>query len=51
MAGLRNNLLEKKCIACMMEQARVEPVCMRLEKWQQKWNTDRVEIDDIREAA
>ncbi|GMQ99819.1 MAG: trigger factor [Zetaproteobacteria bacterium] len=36
MAGLRDKLLEKKCVACIMEQAKTKSVRMSLEEWQQK---------------
>jgi len=51
MAGLRDKLLEKKCVACIMEQAKTKPVCMSLEEWQQKRDAARAETDNAREAA
>jgi len=50
LAELRDRLLEKKCVACIMEQAKIKSVCMNLEEWQQK-RAARVETDDAREAA
>jgi len=51
MAGLRDKLLEKKCVACIMEQAKTKQVCMSLEEWQQKRDAARTETDNAREAA
>lgn len=51
MAGLNDKLLEKKCVACIMEQAKVEQVCMSLEEWQKKRDAARDGTDDAREAA
>ncbi|MDQ6958869.1 MAG: trigger factor [Mariprofundaceae bacterium] len=51
MARLRDKLLEKKCVACIMEQAKTKQVCMSLEEWQQKRDATRAETDNAREAA
>jgi trigger factor len=34
MAALRDKLLEKKCVACIMEQVKTKPVRMSLDEWQ-----------------
>jgi len=34
MAQLRDRLLEKKCVACIMEQVKVKPVSLELDEWQ-----------------
>jgi len=34
MASLRDKLLEKKCVACIMEQAKVKTTTMTLDAWQ-----------------
>ncbi len=34
MASLRDKLLEKKCVACIMEQAKIKTVNMTLDAWQ-----------------
>jgi len=36
MATLRDKLLEKKCVACIMEQVKTKPVKMGLDEWQAK---------------
>jgi len=36
MASLRDKLLEKKCVACIMEQVKAKPVTMGLDEWQAK---------------
>lgn len=36
MAALRDELLEKKCVACIMEQVKSKPVRMSLDEWQSK---------------
>ncbi|MDQ6971335.1 MAG: trigger factor, partial [Mariprofundaceae bacterium] len=36
MAGLRDKLLEKKCVTCIMEQVKTKPVSMSLDAWQAK---------------
>jgi len=36
MAQLRDKLLEKKCVACIMEQVKTKPVSMSLDAWQAK---------------
>jgi len=36
MASLRDKLLEKKCVACIMEQVKTKPVSMSLDEWQAK---------------
>jgi len=36
MATLRDKLLEKKCVACIMEQVKIRPVKMGLDAWQAK---------------
>jgi trigger factor len=36
MALLRDKLLEKKCVACIMEQVKTKPVSMNLDAWQAK---------------
>lgn len=36
MAQLRDRLLEKKCVACIMEQVKVRPVSLGLDEWQAK---------------
>jgi len=51
MAGLRDKLLEKKCVACIMEQAKTKQVCMSLEEWQQKRDAAHAETGNIRETA
>jgi len=50
-AGLRDKLLEKKCVACIIEQAKTKPVRMSLEEWQQKRDAADTESGDAREAA
>lgn len=34
MAALRDRLLEKKCVACIMEQVKTKPVNLGLDEWQ-----------------
>lgn len=36
MTALRDKLLEKKCVACIMEQVKIKPVRMSLDEWQAK---------------
>jgi len=36
MAALRDKLLEKKCVACIMEQVKTKPVSLGLDEWQAK---------------
>lgn len=36
MAGLRDKLLEKKCVACIMEQVKTKSVSLGLNEWQAK---------------
>jgi len=52
-AELRDKLLEKKCVVCMMEQAKTKSACITLEEWQQKQDAADADTqaDDIREAA
>jgi len=53
MAGLRDKLLEKKCVACMMEQAKTKSVRISLEEWQKKRVAADADAktDNAREAA
>jgi len=50
-AGLRDKLLEKKCVACIMEQTKTKPVRMSLEEWQQKRDAAHAETGDSKETA
>ncbi len=53
MAELRDKLLEKKCVKCMMEQAKTKATRMTLEEWQQKQAAADADaqVGDIKEAA
>jgi len=51
MAGLRDKLLEKKCVACIMEQAKTKQVRMSLAEWQQKRDAANAETGEAMEAA
>jgi len=51
MTGLRDKLLEKKCVACIMEQAKTKQACMSLEEWQQKRDAADAETGETREVA
>jgi len=51
MAGLRDKLLEKKCVVCIIEQAKTKPVRMSLEEWQKKRDAADAESEDAKEAA
>lgn len=50
MAGLRDKLLEKKCVACIMEQAKIEQARMGLDEWRKKQDSARAETGHTREA-
>ena len=49
MEGLRGALLEKKCVACIIEHAGRNPVRMSLSEWQQRQEAG--EGDDSKEAS
>jgi len=51
MESLRDKLLEKKCVACIIEQAKTKPVRMSLEEWQQKRDAAQADSGKAREAA
>jgi len=51
MTGLRDKLLEKKCVACIMEQAKIAPARMSLGEWQKIQNAARAETGNARETT
>jgi len=51
MEGLRNTLLEKKCVECIMEQAKTKSVHMSLDEWQKKRDATDTGTGDARETA
>jgi len=51
MAKLRDNLLEKKCVGCIMEQAKTKTALMSLREWQERRDDVRDESGNKKEAA
>ncbi len=51
MVELRDKLLEKKCVACIMEQTETEPVRISLDEWRRKQDAARDETGKTREAT
>jgi len=51
MSGLRDRLLEKKCMDCIMGQAKTSVVSMNFSEWQEKQNSTPDESRENREDA
>jgi len=51
MAALRDKLLEKKCVGCIMEQAKTKTVLMSLREWQDRRDAVRDGSGKKKEAA